>query len=445
MTQRIALGLFILAACGGGKNDVDPRVVPGGGVGDGAINGELNVYVIDEITDEPVAGATVSVGEPGAEPLEGVTDSTGLFTFDGDLEGPQTITAVASGYAVATWFGANGANVTIPLSPETEPPVAQAQLSGTIAGWDTLAPATDHAYIALVQYSQTTDLGDPANNLPQGGGTGLPANACINSTFATMCDWVLNTRTGQVDIYAIIIDVDTNGTPTDDTDDTWTVVGMAYDLGLTVEDGVDQSNISLVQADEGTMATADLTLAASPSGLTSTFGLVGVDMGATGTWMFPVITDQNIAMMVPNLEGDFAGATYRALAATSDGAEDGAQTVILHRGLTDVSAHDMGAWLPLAGDPAVASGTYSYSPVDGASMHVVDLEAAGESLWNLAMLDGRTEFTLPAVDPSPLPGGAIDMRVSAIEVPDFDAGDFELDALLDQVTRISANLGAVTP
>src|SRR3970040_1750753 len=273
MTHRIALGLFMVAACGGGKNDADPRVVRGGGVG--------------------------ARGGPSA-------------------------------CAVATWFGANGANVTIPVAPDTDPPVAQAQLSGTIEGWDALAPVTDHAYIARVQSSQTTDLGDPANNLPQGGGTGLPANACINSAFATMCDWVLNTRTGQVDIYAIVIDVDTNGTPQAHNEDTCTVVGMAYDLGLTVEDGVDQSNVSLVQADEGTMAATDLTLAASPSGLTSTFGLVGVDLGATGTWMFPVITDQNIAMMVPKLEGDFAGATYRAIAATSDGAEAGAQTIIVH-------------------------------------------------------------------------------------------------------------------
>jgi hypothetical protein len=38
------LSLGFVFAC---SNDVDPRVISGGGVGDGAIDGRLNVYVID--------------------------------------------------------------------------------------------------------------------------------------------------------------------------------------------------------------------------------------------------------------------------------------------------------------------------------------------------------------------------------------------------------------
>jgi predicted secreted protein len=52
--------MLVFAACGG--NDVDPRVIAGGGVGDGEIDGELNVYVIDTSTDAPIAGAMVQVG-----------------------------------------------------------------------------------------------------------------------------------------------------------------------------------------------------------------------------------------------------------------------------------------------------------------------------------------------------------------------------------------------
>lgn len=38
-------------------------VIAGGGVGDGAIDGEINVAVIDNVTEAPISGATVDVGE----------------------------------------------------------------------------------------------------------------------------------------------------------------------------------------------------------------------------------------------------------------------------------------------------------------------------------------------------------------------------------------------
>ena len=102
---------------GNGINDVDPVVIPGGGVGSGAIRGELNVHVVYVEGDQPIAGADVRVGEPDdPEPLTDVTDSNGLVVFsDNGLNEPQTITVTAAGYGAATWFGANGANVTVAL------------------------------------------------------------------------------------------------------------------------------------------------------------------------------------------------------------------------------------------------------------------------------------------------------------------------------------------
>ncbi|MGE3762801.1 MAG: hypothetical protein AB7L94_11125, partial [Kofleriaceae bacterium] len=73
----------------GCSNDVDPRVIPGGGVGDGEIDGELNVYVIDSYTDEPIANATVEVGGTERE-----TDENGLVVFDG-VEGRQQVAVKA--------------------------------------------------------------------------------------------------------------------------------------------------------------------------------------------------------------------------------------------------------------------------------------------------------------------------------------------------------------
>ena len=45
----------ILAACGDdGASKVPPRVIPGGGIGDGPIDGVVNLYVIDDLTRQPV-------------------------------------------------------------------------------------------------------------------------------------------------------------------------------------------------------------------------------------------------------------------------------------------------------------------------------------------------------------------------------------------------------
>src|SRR6187431_155014 len=104
MTRRVskaAMCALLVAGCGGG-NDVDPRVIPGGGVGDPGIDGEVNVYVIDDDTDEPIAGAAVHIGE-----TEGETDDDGLYVATG-VSGPQTITVIADDYTTSTWFGADG-------------------------------------------------------------------------------------------------------------------------------------------------------------------------------------------------------------------------------------------------------------------------------------------------------------------------------------------------
>ena len=51
-----------VAACGGGGESDRPRLIAGGGVSSGSIDGKLNVYVIDDLSFAPRAGAQVRVG-----------------------------------------------------------------------------------------------------------------------------------------------------------------------------------------------------------------------------------------------------------------------------------------------------------------------------------------------------------------------------------------------
>src|SRR5687767_10528340 len=72
-------------------NFPDPRVIAGGGIGDGPIDGVVNLYVIDDATREPVANAEVRVGS-----IAGETDADGLFIAE-DVTGPQDVAVKAGG------------------------------------------------------------------------------------------------------------------------------------------------------------------------------------------------------------------------------------------------------------------------------------------------------------------------------------------------------------
>jgi hypothetical protein len=270
---RAAVLAAVLAggACGeeSDVNDVVPESFSGGGVGSGDIRGELNVYVIDEVTGSPLVGAAVRVGEPAAAaPLAGTTDGTGLVTFSGGaLSGPQTITASAAGHAPATWFGANGANVTVPLSPNPEPAVQTATATGTIEGWEAMAePAAGHYRLGVALYSESDELGAPENEIEQPDGPGgMPQNVCayVPGAMTGPCSWTLATRTGKQVHFAIIVDGDAHGTPADFEDDTHTVTGYAVKRGLDLAAGATSSGEVLVPLAAGDLV--DVTVAWTPS------------------------------------------------------------------------------------------------------------------------------------------------------------------------------------
>src|SRR3954453_9090173 len=145
--MRTTALLALLAACGGDDsakpdsptgNHPDPMVIPGGGIGGGAIDGVVNLYVIDDATRMPIEGAAVRVGT-----VSGMTDANGLFIANG-LTGKQEVVATASGYRSEYWVGANGANMTIDMQ-RGNPTIPQATLSGSITGFASLPLTTGHA------------------------------------------------------------------------------------------------------------------------------------------------------------------------------------------------------------------------------------------------------------------------------------------------------------
>ena len=191
-------------------NRPDPRVIAGGGIGDGPIDGVVNLYVIDDATRAPIAGATVRVGT-----LDGTTDATGLFVAEG-VVGPQTIAVKAGAYRSEVWVGANGANLTMNLEKADRGDPAERR-----------AARADHRVRrdhrrgrpregrGDRRYSQTDDLGDPANELAEHDELVLRA-----ARRPRACTFTLAARTGKVALIAAIYDRDLKGTPAVFDDDT---------------------------------------------------------------------------------------------------------------------------------------------------------------------------------------------------------------------------------
>lgn len=439
------LSLVVLAAaCGGDDgNNPSPTIIPGGGIHDPGIDGVVHVYVIDSATDAPIAGAGVRVGT-----LEGTTDATGLFTAKGDLTGPQTIVAKAAGYATSVWIGADGANVTANLdktpTPTTAPP--QAEISGTIVGWDAVpTPATDHLTAALVTYSQSRELGAADNDLqPPPSGGQIPSNVCIKSALASPpCAWRINARVGTVAVFAYMADIDTRGTAASD-DDVFTITGFATAPTLTIVAGAAQANVGLTQLAPGSTTTASASFGAPPAGLVAALGIVGVDLGDAGVMRMPPIAPPMTTTVVPSLSA-IAGSTYEFVALAQEDVMDGtaAQSIVLRRGLTSASSLAAGDWLPpptgLSSDRASAS----FARVAGASAHVLEFDTnAGSGSGNRAMsvvvLDDSATVTLP-VDFAPLPSGGLSYKVNAFDAgADFDPRDFAIDDLDTILARLSS-------
>ncbi|HVV87935.1 MAG TPA: carboxypeptidase-like regulatory domain-containing protein [Kofleriaceae bacterium] len=425
-----------LAACGGddggGPTGVTPAIIPGGGVHDPGLDGALNVFVIDHDDGSPLAGAEVRVGATTV-----TTDATGLAIVDG-LTGPQTIAARADGHAPAVWVGADGANVTIPLErtpPDTSRPPS-AQLTGSITGWDGLPmPDLNHRQIALIHYAQDPDLAARANTIQQPTAMGsLPAASCLRVRGpSTPCAWKLNARAGAIALGLTLLDVDDRGTP-DPGDDATVISGFSVHP-ITVTAGMNQSGVmlDLPPADSTVRPTVDT--GTPPAALTQVGVQIGLDLGAAGVLRFPEVDPTRAGAVIPQLT-IAPGATYELLGLAREPVADGtaADSVTLHRGLTDPTTLSAGPWLEpptaLASDRTMVS----FTRVRADGPYAVELTDAGlgvegRPVLSVLILDASSQVALPT-DFAPLPADPLTMKVTTVDAGTIDLRNFEIDTVV---------------
>jgi len=413
-------------------NRPPPRVIPGGGIGDGAINGVVNLYVIDDKTRLPVPNATVRVGT-----VDGVTDTTGLFVAQG-VVGPQTVSAKATGFRAELWFGADGANLTMNLQPSVQAAPTHADLSGQITGFSGITVPAGHVAVAKVLYSQSDDLGDPANSIATAGDT--------NNCGPPSCAFKVTVRTGRIGLIAAIFDLDRKGTPNDTSDDTMTLIRWAWRPGITVSDRANLTgqDLALIDASNASQLTVDF--GAPPSALTTVAGLVGLDTADDGVYQLPLFrTPSDAAILAPKLTSiNATGYRLTAIASNSNG-PDAIQSIVLRRALTG-STLAAGAWLPPPASVALSRTTASWGAASATSVIGIEYtqgSATVTHLLNVTVFDGSTSVTIPALVALPTTG-VLDAKLSAIAATGLDVHNFALDADRTKLDRVAAQPITIT-
>jgi hypothetical protein len=422
-TRLLHVLVLCVAACGG--DDVGPELIPGGGVMDPGIDGTLYVHVIDEDTDEVISGAEVSVGE-----VSGETDADGLYTVE-DVDGPQTVTVTRTGYTAATWVGVDGANITVPLSPREAPELLQGTVSGTIDGFLDIPVPAARANIAIVNFTANHDDDDPANDIQQP--EDPSPNVCVNGggDNPPPCEWTVRTRTGQMTMFAYLGTIDAGMNVE--------ITGFAYATGVEVEDGEDVDGVELTIVDDSDLTFPDVSLPSAPSGTDVVAAAVRIDLGDDGRLVVPVAGDiLPFDLPVPDAALFADDASYELLGFAAADAPGAAASITLERGVESVDELSPRAFLAVPEQLSTDGTTYSFEAVSAATLHLFSVQDADDTtVWGAAIFDGSTEVTIP--DAALLPDGTLRFGVQALELPDVDLQDFEID-LVDQLdTRVSSD------
>jgi hypothetical protein len=404
-------------------------VIAGGGIGDGAIDGVVNLYIIDDATRMPVSGATVRVGA-----IDGTTDATGLFVADG-VVGPQQVAVKATNYRSELWLGANGANMTCDLKPLIDPVPTSANLSGQITGFDALTVPAGHIKGAIVSYSQLETLPDGANNIK----TANKTNECYTNLPGHACNFTITTRTGTVGLVAVILDI-ASVTPL-----SFQIIGWAYRTGITVENGINQTGMNLAMIDPTTLGNVSVSFGNPPTSLSTVIGVVGIDAGAAagGTFQLPLpLTPAQTSMLAPKL-AVFNGSTYRLTMLASDNATPATVSAVVARNMTAAQLSGM-SWLA---PPTGASLTHrggSWNAVSGAlvqsATYTQTVSGTVNNLLSVTAFDGSTTFTVP--DMLALPSGTLQGTANAL-AGSFDLTNFSGDADFTKVTGFSVEPATV--
>jgi hypothetical protein len=422
---------------GGGGSDApsDPVFYPGGGVGGGPLDGQLNLYLIDQVTGAPIAGARVMVGDAPETALLGETDADGLVVFlDAALAGSADVHAFADGYVLESTLALAWTDATLLLEPLAAPAATgTAALSGTVTGFEALPdPTITQFRVVRVYYGEAlasllTFRGADFDRRPydyvelrpdlEGGDFAMAVPARRGAAFAV----------------AGVVETAGTGDETDDTTD-WSLLGAITGLEPEPDGAIGGLEIAL---DTALTAEVGVEMLNLPQSFPLRDVYLGFDLGAGGTvWLVPERVDTFFSFHAPFPAGAWADAGPVLVGAATQldpGPDAGPfdelpRSFVFERGFTMWIGYNETPWYmgtppPPPGSLSWSEGAFGCLPTTGRSLSqlVVSGAASGEALWRVtAWGDLPDSLPYPALPPDwaapalPTDGVSIEVFVDSL-------------------------------
>lgn len=433
-----------------------------GGLSGAALQGQLKVLALDDITGNAIAGATVVAGNDLATATVKQTDASGVAVFQDPALGPtRSVTVAASCYQPKTFVDVPVDTVTAYLDPVLSPscvkkgdpppvggtPVYEATINGEIVwpytdefkreGWSNVpppkGPEKQVAYVMPLSSdaTQTFSLGSGSSPItPASHGT-------VGFTYT------LNALPGNLTLYALAgLENDTLNPPL------FTAYAMGVAKGVTAEPGGTTSSVFIpidTLLDHALKITASGP-APTPRGPDRVRATVAVAVGDLGyallpngaaTQLIPVSSPFNFEG-VPALSGSLSGASYVATASAVTGDSAGTPDSVVGLYSTKDSSQVVNVTgfveIPKLVTPPTNGAwngqdlSVSWAP-GGAdvSLTVFDVESgSGLVDWTVVMPGTDTSARLPDLDTlgsdlGVIPG-PVSITVSAAHIKNFDYG-----------------------
>ncbi|MBN2496507.1 MAG: hypothetical protein JXR96_18075 [Deltaproteobacteria bacterium] len=455
--------LLACLGCGDGQsapeigNDAEPRLIAGGGTGDGAIDGRLNVYVLDEHSERPIRGAFVMLGSGPDPSFSATTDNDGLVTFrDPVLAGSQIVTVYEEGYTLSTLFGLDAANLTVMLEKIEGQPVEldTATVQGEVSGFENLpvAPAGS-ARLALVSYSIPDIFEEDFEFVEQEGDP--PENMVIDAP-GMDGSYSLETWVGEQSIWALagIFTPGQNG----EFDFEPSHMGLVRGIQPSEDQVLEDVDISLdIPVDQD----CEIATTGVPERMELIQNLVLLELGQDEQLLVSALSPEPGPMKLPALEGALAGGcfhlvlrAYHEVCEGEDCEEAAPYSMLIRRGLglADLSPATVDDFLAPPAQMSVDGRTltFSYGLPQEAEITGGEIEDAdGKKLWSFMLFDNASSFQLPVL---PAEAGHAGLagellwRQQAIAVQgEVDPNDFEFERFNELVTHMAADELAFTP
>ncbi len=322
----VSLAAFGIVASGCSDGDVtasrrsEVKRVPGGGMRGEQIQSSLGLAVLDSVTDQPISGAQIWVGEGASAKAVGFTDKAGELQVDElvlkDLLASNdslAVTAVRAGYVTTSYVGVDRDNLTIAVRSSAPDPEAEATIELRFRDFEAVMPqpAAGEYWIAVATVSKDIDFLN--DELDQARAAPAPPT-CRWVNNRTPCILSLKAPAGKRTVFALAARGKDMGTPADESDDELEVAQLA---ASTTELALDKTNAVQIAQLPSALTPLMVVPGAASGDLDKVVGVPGINRSGD-VMVFPSPAGKVKSWVVPVADKEFADEVLWGVATASN-------------------------------------------------------------------------------------------------------------------------------